>query len=293
MSENEHIEISPEAIEDESRKRKVLEAFKEFGLSFEIEKYPDLVQRLADTREHFQDACEMARMIDSIKDKLELDSEAREKLLAATLLHDIGKSGPPHCKNDSPLREKIKKLFVHGYIPVFPDKFSDFVEMVGLENPEQIAVDLSTSDLPIDADMRPIDFLRRHVDWTYLILKETGLDEEIVKIAASHHILENKNPAQLSEEEISSSVQRLEITDKYHAYLYRILTFVDQYDAFKNRGTKPMIEPLTHDKIIELLRNKVQTVTHLSDEAKDKYLEIINQIFAESEKELDVRDKKV
>jgi HD-GYP domain-containing protein (c-di-GMP phosphodiesterase class II) len=110
-------EFLSEVEENEKQKRTVAEAFREFGLSFEIEKHPDLHQRLVDTREHFQDAHEMARMIFAIKDKLELEPADFEKLLTATLLHDIGKSGPPHCAEGSTLRAKVKILFPHGYIP--------------------------------------------------------------------------------------------------------------------------------------------------------------------------------
>lgn len=283
VSEAEQLEI------EKSEKRKaVIEAFQEFDLSFEIEKYPDLIERLVDTREHFQDAHEMARMIDSIKDRLNLSSVDLENLLTATLLHDIGKSGPEHCDNNSLSREAIKKLFPHGFVGVLPPTLGEFIKLLDKEaDPETTTALFSTPEYPVISDMRPIDFLRRHVDWTYQILKNAEVDEELVKIAASHHLLEGKNPANLNVEEMESSIKILELTDKYQAYKYRVLILIDFYQAGQGRGAQK------HADIIVSLKRKVSESELLSEEVKAEYLRIIDNVFDVSEEVLEVKGKRV
>jgi response regulator RpfG family c-di-GMP phosphodiesterase len=178
----------------------------------------------------------------------------------------------------------IVGAFALGYIPVLPKTFSGLTELVGLVEPEKIAAELSTVDFPISVDMRSIDFLRRHVDWTYEILKAAEVDEQIVKIAAAHHILEDKNPAQLNVAEIGSSTKFLELTDKYQAYLYRILALVDKFDAFLGRGEQEK----THIETIAALQRKVNE-SNLSPEVKEEYEEIIRTVFENSERELSIR----
>lgn len=52
MPEGEPAEVLEE-FEEGERRKEVVGVFKEFGLTFEIENHPDLLQRLVDTREHF------------------------------------------------------------------------------------------------------------------------------------------------------------------------------------------------------------------------------------------------
>lgn len=280
--EEDLLKVEKEISGNETRKRVVIGAFKEFRLSFDIEKHQDLLQRLVDTGEHFNDAHEMARMIEAIKDKLGLSPSERDKLLTATLLHDIGKSGPVFCSEGSPLRAKVKKLFPHGYIEK-TTVFSDLVQAVGLANPENIANEFSTPSLVVSANIRVIDFWRLHVDWTYQILQAVGVDEEIVKIAASHHILEDKNPAGLTEAEINPSAKVLEATDKYQAFRYRILLVIfDQGQASLERGLK------SHSETVVYLREKVAK-SKLSPAAQAEFQKIISEVFEGAEKELSVR----
>ncbi|MFA5127996.1 MAG: HD domain-containing protein [Patescibacteria group bacterium] len=268
--------------EREVKMEEVKKVFSELKLNFDIEKYPDLLERLVDTGEHFQDAVEMARMIDAIWDKLEVDDADRETLLTATLFHDIGKSGSLKIFNDSKMREVFIKLFPRENVNIKTHddlvksrsiNFEDLARNAGFENSDRLIEVLSSEQTPLTKDTPAIVFWRYHADWTYEILKDAGIDEQIVRIASSHHILVGKNPAHLSEEEIGKGAKTLELTDKYHAHGHRVLEMVDKLQATMERGAQK-----THEEIIAFLYKIIDDST-VSDNLKNDYREIIEKVF--------------
>lgn len=268
--------------EGEVKREEVKKAFHEFELTFDIEKYPDLLERLVDIGEHFHDAVEMARMIDAIWDKLDIDDADRDTLLTAALLHDIGKSGSLKIFNDSKMREVFIRLFPRGNanIKTHDDlvksrsvNFDDLARNAGFESSDRLIEVLSSERTPLAKDTPAIVFWRYHADWTYEILKDTGIDDKIVRIAASHHLLVGKNPAHLSEEEIGRGTKTLELTDKYHAHGHRVLEMVDKLQATMERGAQK-----THEEIIAFLYKIVNDST-VSEALKDEYREIIEKVF--------------
>ena len=265
--------------EGEARKGEVIKAFHEFSLKFEIAKHQDLVERLADIGEHFHDAVEMARMIDKIWNKLNVDDADRDSLLTATLMHDIGKSGPADIKKYPRLKDAFEKLFPHGDSAA--NNFGELVEEAGFANADALADILSSDKTPLNKETPAIDFWRYHVEWTYQILKDAGVGEKITRIAASHHILEGKNPAHLADDEISHESKILEVADKYQAHGHRVLAIVDKYQALKERCTKK-----THEEIIAFLHRIVDR-SSVSEILKTDYHDIIDKVFARAKDDLE------
>lgn len=253
----------------------VKQAFIEFSLNMDIADHPDLLDRLADIGDHFQDAVEMARMTDKIWDKLDIDDADRDTLLTATLLHDIGKAGPGRYSTDSEMRNVFKKLFPHGNSSA--RTFGDLAGEAGFEAVEHLAQQLSKENTPIEINTPAIDFWRYHADWTYEVLKESPLGEDIARIAASHHILEGKNPAGLADQEISQESKIIEVADKYHAHGHLVLAVADKYQAIRERGTIK-----SHSEIIAIL-HKIVAGSRVSDELKKDYKNIIDTVFAGAE----------
>jgi hypothetical protein len=70
-----------------------------------------------------------------------------------------------------------------------------------------------------------IGFWRRHAAWTHDILKgDVGpdIDEGVVTIAASHHLIEGQNPAQLDVASAPAEAELLAMIDKYQAFRVRL-----------------------------------------------------------------------
>lgn len=263
--------------ERERRTGTVKSAFGEFDLKMDIARFPDLLYRLADTGEHFHDAVEMARMLDKLWNKLEIADY--DNLLTAALLHDIGKAGPFKLAKDSELRQSFGKLFPHGHTDA--KTFGELARNAGFKDSKSLAETLSGEETPIKPETPAIDFWRYHVDWTHEVLKNSGIDEDVTRIAASHHILEGKNPAHLTDEEIAHESKILEVADKYHTQGHHILAIVDKYQARRKRGAAK-----SHEEIIAFLHLIVNN-SRVSEELKDDYHEIIDHVFAGAKNDLE------
>ncbi len=284
---------SEKMLELENQKMAVKKVFAELTPNFDIASHHDLWARLAEIGRHFDDAAEMARMINKIYDRLGLPEKDREKVLLAALIHDIGKSGPTQWSALD--REKFDQMFPHA--PVAITKITtvkEFLDENKISNAHQIVDKLAWQLFnPRDEkgleearwkiyQEKILDFWRRHADWTYEILKNNpAIDSEIVKVAASHHILEDKNPAQLPLSEIPHSAKVLEVTDKYQAFRERIsrgiksgkmeihlLALIDKYQAFRRRSA------MSHEQAVKILKSMVEQ-SELGKDVQKEYIDII------------------
>lgn len=271
--------LNRESKERGKEEETVIGAFREFGLKMDVAKHPDLLSRLVDIGDHFHDAVEMARMIDKIWDKLDIDDADRDSLFTATLFHDIGKAGPLKLSADSELRRTFRELFPHGNSEA--KTFSELAALAGFSDSHKLAGALTSEQTPINPETPAIDFWRYHVDWTFEVLQASGVDEKITRIAASHHILEGKNPAHLSDEDIGRESKILEVADKYHAHAYRVLAIADKYQAIRERGTLK-----THEEIIVFL-HRIVDKSRVAEQLKNDYHEIIDRVFAGAKNDLE------
>lgn len=280
--------ISPEETPEREAREKIEAAVKELRVGLELEKHPEIRDRLAELGPHFDDSVEMAKMgrvlYGQLREKFGLRDEKPERLMRAALLHDVGKSGPPG--KESPMRDAVRRLFhplARPFIAFANGRMKtirDFVDEAGLEHGEDILATLERNG--VDPDQEPIvEFWRRHAGWTYDLLKtQTGpdIDEDIVKVAASHHLLEGKDPAHLGVDGpvAGSAAETVKLAE--------ILAAVDKYQALRSRGGLGHAEAVARLErminarfdLLEPLRQNFLTATDVIARSGDKLSEIID-----------------
>ncbi len=251
-------------------------------IGLDLERHPDLRLRLAEIGSHFDDSVDMAEIIRTvygdIKGKLGLADEGPERLMRAAVLHDIGKSGPPGAEGE--FHAAVRQLFVeprrkfNPYIDGRAKTVREFADEQGLAERDKIFSALTEAG--IDPEREPmIDFWRRHADWTYGILKsESGpdIDEKLITVASSHHLLENQNPAQVDLNSPPPDAQILEVLEEME-----LLAAVDKYQAFRRRSGdehETALAKLTsiigsRQDLPNPLRSAFQSVIEVLDRHKD------------------------
>lgn len=267
--------------ENEAKMQFIIAQFERIG--FDIRAHSELLERFkrlhSSESEHFKDSVQMVEIVDAIWDELEKNLPFKldkDQLTLATLLHDVGKSGPGGASPEE--QQLIVTLFN-------PSHYSD-IRASGerIENMTLIDV-LRKSDispglqqkivkylrsLGIDFETeKMIDFWRRHADWTYDILSQNQGEEitqETVTAAASHHILEGKNPAHLRPENLSGEAKTIEVIESYE-----VLTLVDKFQAFVQRSG------LSHKEAVAVLR-KIIGQQQLPDQVKNDFFSILDVI---------------
>lgn len=262
--------------------QKIRQAFTDCGVNFDFTAHPKIMERLIDIGEHFQDAVEMTKIVSMVWDRSEFAQEfpelqkyPKEKMMLATLVHDIGKSGPDNASPE--LKSVISRLFPHDSVKGVGanDTIDDFAKKAGIKNylavkqlPGQDPnINLNTSQEKIR------DFWGRHSEWTYDILssefKETE-NEDIIVIASAHHFIDNRIPKELRGKDTPKSAHMVEVADKYHEE-YQLLTMVDKLQAAMKRGHAEF-----HAKAIEYLRNTVERCS-LDAGIKATYVKFIDK----------------
>lgn len=256
------------------KEKKIKDIFKRVGVSIEDcgDIFDRVVEMHAENNSHFSDAVEIMCMVEKVFDKIGGEI-GKEKVMLAALLHDIGKSGPDDA--GVPVRETIKTLFAKDTEKKYG--ISNFTEKTVKEVVEVIYPDESAERLEalaehgIDAGWTMREFFGMHVNWTYDILehnKDEKIDDAVVMIASTHHILEGKNPAHVNEDEIPQEAKFLEVMDKYH-----FLTLLDKYQAFRSRSG------MGHEESIEKIKEKISS-SKISKKEKEGYYYVIDLIFA-------------
>lgn len=261
--------------------RHVIETVAKLDVGLELEKHPRIRERLAEIGTHFEDSVDMAGIIDTVygelADKLGLKEADKKRMMRTALLHDIGKSGPPG--EEGPFHEVVQKLFVPPEKPFTthvdgrPKTVAEFMAEQSMADQAKLKSDLAAAG--VDAEKEPvIDFWRRHAEWTYGILKQepaNDVDPEVIKVAATHHLFENQNPAGIEFKDAPPETRAiLEQTE--------MLAAVDKYQAFRARGgmdhdkTIAMLKKISDARPPEIpreLRDKFKAVIEILDKSKD------------------------
>lgn len=286
-------ELPPE--EAAEREQFVIGQFERAGL--DIREYPELFERFKRLHhppesKHFEDASQIADIIETIWNDLEAKLPfklEKEQMLLAALLHDVGKSGPKEATQAE--QELIIALFdpshygkitaagkdVRGETILHALRESNF----GEDDQRKIARYLKKLKIDISSE-RMIDFWQRHADWTYEILKaaqDDRIDARLAVMAASHHILDDKNPAGLDPENIPNEAKTIEVVETYE-----VLTLVDKFQAYIKRSGK------SHGEAVRELRDKISG-KKFSDKVKKEYLAILG-VIENSEDKLQAKLKK-
>lgn len=266
--------------EGAAREQFVVDQFLRVGL--DIQRFPELFERFkllnGPESKHFEDAAQMVDIIETIWEQLEeqLPELGKEQMILATLLHDVGKSGPKEATSEE--QELIVSLFDPRHYRAIAEKGERVEDMPilhairesDLENSVQHKVVEYLRKLGVDIEGETmIDFWRRHADWTYDILKvskDDKIDERLAAMAASHHILDGKNPAGLNTEDIPQEAKAIETIETYE-----VLTLVDKFQAFVKRSG------LSHNEAIKVLRGIIDR-QKFPERVKDDYRRILRVI---------------
>ena len=263
----------------------VAEKVAEMDIGLDLDRHPELRSRLAEIGSHFEDSLAMARIVQALygqlREPLGLTDDKPQRLMRAAVLHDIGKSGPPGQETD--FHVAVRRLFVppgqpfNPYIDGRAKTISEFVLERDMARPEEIISALKAEG--IDPEKEPmIDFWRRHADWSYGILAaETGpdVDPELVNIAASHHFLENRNPAALDVNRVPAEAHVLEVLEQVE-----LLTAIDKYQAMRGRGR------LKHAAAVARLAEAIESRTDLPEALREKFRKVID-VLGKSKEDLE------
>lgn len=255
--------------------RRVVETVRELGIDLDLEHLPDIRERLVELGTHFNDSVDIARLIRAnfaeLRQAAGLTTERPEYLMRAGLLHDIGKSGPPGERGE--FHAAIRRLFE---VPAKPFKpfdggraktIAEFMHENGMADEEALTETLAAHGVDAQHEAA-ISFWRRHAEWTLSVLEEESegaLDEETVRIAASHHLLEGQNPAEINFGELVADPAA-------HEFLAQceLLAATDKYQAFRQRGG------LEHASAIAALRKMANDAKNYPAVLRDKFLAVVD-----------------
>ena len=233
----------------------------------------------------------------TVKKYAELMQSGNDKLAAAALLHDIGKSGPLDISSDKqPLfikaqdfaHDTVSRLFaIEGVKPavdsdgnlIIPDKritIDQFLDIaveqkkLTLEEKGELLDGLKEVENPFtdeeySASDTMGDFWDAHTLWSVQILKAAGISSEIVQAVAEHHkidVVGENNLAIIIDTELETIERKLEGFESEKISLLGQMVFIaDQYDALLSRSKLPRETAL---KIVKTkIRNTPMSTTEM------------------------------
>lgn len=258
---------------------------------------------------HFQDAVEIAEIIDNLLDIEKMSEQELNELRFSCLVHDVGKSGPAEATAEEqaaftrvfnldfdaeeyeispgkkaapaqlPIRKALEIKISEGALRA--DEADKILSLIGAAVSRQKIKRPQTALTP---DSAMTVFWSAHVYWTMDILRDHGVALRVVEVAASHHLLDGHDPAGIGAENADSSIASLELADKYQAFRIRLI-LADKYQAFRKRTA------LGHEKTIEILRKIVADKFKSNSTARRVYESVIDALAGNKnllEKELDL-----
>lgn len=196
-------------------------------------------------------------------DKFKLTTEQRKEAILAALVHDIGKSGP----SEKPASQlAVVRLFSLENIP--KNETNQTVEKTIQKDKKGLGLEIdSMTENLREAGVTPympmLAFWNKHAVWTKQILNEypTVFNENVRKIAGSHHLDKGVDPCEIKESEITDEL-------KYCIYM---LMAIDKYQAILFRNGKK-----THEEVMKILKSDLEG--YQGNSIMDSIIQIIDDL---------------
>ena len=218
------------------------ELLKRFALLDTTETVADELQAVAYARRYN----EYARRSDSL---YQLSPAELKTVETATMVTDIGKTG--HRDFDDKQQELIAAIYSirENFKPHLMTIKEFFEKFYADTSVEKIALFKTLNLDPDTLTMR--EFFNLHAAWTYSLLEDSGLNDEVVVTASSHHLLEGVIPRNCID--LDTAHFNTPTVKKAIGKELVLVILLDKYDAAITRGKKD------HGVAIAYLKDVVAT----------------------------------
>ncbi len=231
---------------------------------------------------------EMMASAEELAKELSLSEEETKILSAATLMHDIGKTGPLGL----PPEERAMIINFFHYLknidrPAVTAPIADLIsgrragaeKFINETNRADYYGLLRHPAVNYVGYGTLLEFFRLHIGWTHEVLKKELAqnnpdNSSITAVASLHHFTEGKNPGQFNLlEPENNNAQMI-------ARLAKILIVLDKYNAHLRRGKKKLTDAL--DSTGRELEDSTKNLADYKNKPAlyDKLIEEFNEIIA-------------
>lgn len=177
-------------------------------------------------------------------------------VILGCLFSDVGKTGPEEANADD--RRLIVEAFAVENVPDDKQPIDTFLRTYFPDDAEHRIARFAA--LGIASSVLVRQFWNRHASWTLAIVEAAGLPLEAVAAAATHHLLENINPAAIvgADDRYTRRFGENACFDRAE----KLVIILDKYDAARRRGRQ------THDEAIAWLRERIAKNLRFHDDAE-------------------------
>ncbi len=181
-----------------------------------------------------------------------------------TMFSDIGKTGPREATQEQ------EEVIVSIYSMEDPFDTSMTLEQFVSENfPDDFIKRLTLLEqIGVEREMTLRKFYNLHAEWTLGILVGSGVPQEAIAAAATHHMLEGVNPEGIVAKD--SRFTRYFGTSLFFDRADKLVIILDKYDAYRRRGGKE------HREAIESLRKYLASNEHFSNDSE--FIELLDNL---------------
>jgi hypothetical protein len=238
---------------------------------------PHVVHRmllLAQYTETFDDGTRIVDMAERVFEHCEATGKMfsphdQDVVRIGSLFSDIGKTGPKRATRKQ--QRLVARMFsIEGVrndqMPV-AEFFATYFAA------EQTSATRTFVELGLDPNMPMRSFWNLHSEWTFELLRGSGIPPEAIPAAAAHHLLEHINPSDLVADDgsFTHSFGRNSNFDRPE----KLVILLDKYDAVRRRGRR------SHDEAITWLRQLLARHPRFpADQEFESLIDALDVVFA-------------